>query len=185
MIFIKNNNIDTTCFNRTKLHLNNSWTSLLIKTFSRIVNSVWLINKNNNGEVLANSFIVSFSRVSHLRNLRSKIVGNLISSDLNINSTRNKIEKLWEQVAGNVNVICIAETKLDPSFPNSQFLTPDFHKPLRMDVSSRRVGLLVSIKSSSLASKILTKFKLANNIQIMPFELNLRKEKWLFVSIYK
>ena len=184
MIFIKNSNIDTTGLNRTKLHLNKSWTSLLIKNFSRIVNSVWLINEHN-GEVLANSFIVSFSRVSHLRNLRSKIVGNLISSDLNINSTRNKIEKLWEQVAGNVNVICIAETKLDPSFPNSQFLTPDFHKPLRMDVSSRRVGLLVSIKSSSLASKILTKFKLANNIQIMPFELNLRKEKWLFVSIYK
>ena len=24
-----------------------------------------------------------------------------------------------------------------------------------------------------------------NNIQITPFELNLRKEKWLFVSIYK
>ena len=84
-----------------------------------------------------------------------------------------------------MNVICIAETKLDSSFPNSQFLISDFHKPLRIDVSSRRVGLLVYIKSSSIASKILTKFKLANNIQIMPFELNLRKEKWLFVSIYK
>ena len=24
-----------------------------------------------------------------------------------------------------------------------------------------------------------------NNIQITPFELNLRKDKWLFVSIYK
>ena len=53
-----------------------------------------------------------------------------------------------------------------------------------MDVSSRRGGLLVYIKSS-LPSKMLTKFKLPNNIQIIPFELNLRKEKWLFVSIYK
>ena len=34
-------------------------------------------------------------------------------------------------------------------------------------------------------SKILTKFKLTINIQIIPFEKNLRKEKWLFVSIYK
>ena len=53
-----------------------------------------------------------------------------------------------------------------------------------MDVSSRRGGLLVYIKSS-LPSKMLTKFKLPNNIQIIPFELNLRKDKWLFVSIYK
>ena len=53
-----------------------------------------------------------------------------------------------------------------------------------MDVSSRRGGLLVHIKSS-LPSKMLTKFKLPINIQIIPFELNLRKDRWLFVSIYK
>ena len=53
-----------------------------------------------------------------------------------------------------------------------------------MDVSSPRGGLLVYVKSS-LPSKMLTKFKLPNNIQIIPFELNLRKDKWLFVSIYK
>ena len=34
-------------------------------------------------------------------------------------------------------------------------------------------------------SEILTKFKLPINIQLIPFEINLRKEKWLFVSIYK
>ena len=32
---------------------------------------------------------------------------------------------------------------------------------------------------------MLTKFKLPSNTQIIPFELNLRKDKWLFVSIYK
>ena len=53
-----------------------------------------------------------------------------------------------------------------------------------MDVSSRRGGLLNYVKSS-LPSKMLTKFKLPNNIQIIPFELNLRKGKWLFVCIYK
>ena len=53
-----------------------------------------------------------------------------------------------------------------------------------MDVSSSKGGLLVYIKSS-LPSKMLTKFKLPNNIQIIPFELNLRKDKWLFVCIYK
>ena len=32
---------------------------------------------------------------------------------------------------------------------------------------------------------MLTKFRLPNNILIIPFELNLRKDEWLFVSIYK
>ena len=31
----------------------------------------------------------------------------------------------------------------------------------------------------------MTKFKLPINTQIIPFEINLRKEKWLFVSIYE
>ena len=70
-------------------------------------------------------------------------------------------------VADNVHILCIVETKLDPWFPNSQFLIPGFHKPLRIDVSSRRGGLLVYIKPS-LPSKILTKFKLPHNIQIIP-----------------
>ena len=52
MIFINNSNIDSTCLNRSKLHLNKSGTSLLIKNFSKAVNSVWLINENDNGEVL-------------------------------------------------------------------------------------------------------------------------------------
>ena len=53
-----------------------------------------------------------------------------------------------------------------------------------MDISSRRGGLLVYIKSS-LLYEMLTKFKLPNNIQIIPFELNLKKDKWLLVRIYK
>ena len=40
MIFINNSKIDSTCLNRSKLHLNKSGTSLLIKNFSKAVNSV-------------------------------------------------------------------------------------------------------------------------------------------------
>ena len=115
MIFIGNSNIGGTCLNRNKLHLNKSGTSLLIKNLSKAVNSVWLINENDNGEVLnlTNSFSVSFSRLSYLRNLWSKNAGNIIFSHLNINSMRNKFENLFKLVAGNVDILCIAETKLD------------------------------------------------------------------------
>ena len=80
--------------------------------------------------------------------------------------------------------ISIAETKLDSPFPNAQFLLPGFQEPLRLDINHRSGRLLVYIKAS-LPSKILSKFKLSINIQIIPFEINLRKEKWLFVGIYK
>ena len=59
----------------------------------------------------------------------------------------------------------------------------DFENKIN-ETNSRRGELLVYIKSP-LPSKMLTKFKLPNNIQVIPFVLNLRKDKWLFVSIYK
>ena len=147
MIFSNNSNIDSTCLNRSKLHLNKCGTSLLIKNFSKAVNSAWLINGNDNDEVLnlTNSSIVSFSSMSHLRNLKSKNAGNIIFSYLNINSIRNKFENLCELVAGNIDIFCIAETNLDPSFPNLQFLIPGFHKPLRTDVSSQTSSWLTLI----------------------------------------
>ena len=77
----------------------------------------------------------------------------------------------------------MAETKLDPSFLNSQFLIPGFHEPMRLDITSKRGGMLVYIKSS-LPSRILSNCKLPENSQVIPFELNHEKEKWLFVSIY-
>ena len=69
-------------------------------------------------------------------------------------------------------------------FPNAQFLLPGFHESLRLDINHQNGGILVYIKDS-LPSKILRKFKLLSNIQIISFKINLRKEKWLFVSKYK
>ena len=113
--------------------------------------------------------------MSHLvDNLRSKNPKSIIFLYININSTRNKFENLCYIVVNNVDVLSITETKLDSSFPNAQFLLPGFHEPLRLDINNRNGGLLVYIKAS-LPSKILSKFKLLFNIQILPFEINLRK----------
>ena len=40
-------------------------------------------------------------------------------------------------------MLVIAETKLDDSFPTSQFVIPGFKKPYRLDVSVKAGGLLV------------------------------------------
>ena len=63
-------------------------------------------------------------------------------------------------------------------------MLPGFHEPLGLDVNNQSGGLFVYIKAS-LPSKILTKFRLPINIQLITFETNLKKEKWLFVSICK
>ena len=56
-----------------------------------------------------------FHFMSHFRNFRSKNAGNMIFSYFNIKSIRNMFENLCELVADIVDILCIAETKLDPS----------------------------------------------------------------------
>ena len=52
---------------------------------------------------------------------------------------------------------------------------PGYLKPYRLDISDRKGGLLVYIKSH-LLSRLLKNFYIPSDIQIIPFELNLRKE---------
>ena len=44
-------------------------------------------------------------------------------------------------------------------------------------------GLMVFVKSH-IPSRRLNDFKIPSNIQIIPFEINLRNQKWLVPSIY-
>ena len=59
-----------------------------------------------------------------------------------------------------------------------------YHTPYRLDVNSKNGGLLVYVKSS-IPSRSLSCNKDCNSIQAIPFEINLRKEKWLVISIYR
>ena len=61
---------------------------------------------------------------------------------MNINYIRNKFENLFELVAGNADILFIAEAKLDPLSPNSQFLMTGFHKPPSIVGGSQRGGVL-------------------------------------------
>ena len=57
-----------------------------------------------------------------LKRLRHSNLNNVIFSDLNINSIRNRVGDLDKIVDGNIDILCIAETKSDESFPNNQFV---------------------------------------------------------------
>ena len=63
-------------------------------------------------------------------------------------------------------------------------MSPEYHKSYRLDISDRKGGLLVYIKFS-FAVKTLKNFDIPSDIQVIFFDLSLRKEKWMFTYIYR
>ena len=69
------------------------------------------------------------SDISEMKSLRLKNPKNKIFLHLNINSVRNKFKNMSSLISENVEILIVAETKLDSSFPTAQFLIPGFHHP--------------------------------------------------------
>ena len=65
-----------------------------------------------------------------------------------MNSIRSKFENLREIIKQNVDVLAVAETKTDASFPSAQFFLEEYHSPYRLDISRKRGGLLVYVKAT-------------------------------------
>jgi len=119
-----------------------------------------------------------------IRDLKCKNPNNITCCYLNINSIRNKFNNLADMIDGCIDIVCIAETKLDSSFPKSNFLMSGYSTPFRLDVTEHSGGLLIFIKEH-IISKQLTKYIIPKDLQIIPFEINLRKTKWLMIAIYR
>ena len=117
-----------------------------------------------------------------LKVLKNDNPSNLNFCYLDINSVRNKFTDLQTIINGNVDIVSIAETKLDDSFPSTQF-TLGYHTPYRLEVNNKSGGILVYVKSS-IPSHCLCYEELRISIQATTFEINLRKEEWLVISIY-
>ena len=118
-------------------------------------------------------------RLNHL-----KYSKNIIFFYLNISSIRNKFGSVREAIVNYVDIFIAAETKINESFPTAQFAIDGFHKPLRLDATDKSGGLLVYVRSY-LPLRQLTKHEISSDMQALVFEINLRKEKWFFLSIYK
>ena len=84
----------------------------------------------------------NFSESCELQNLRNKNPFRVIIGHININSIRNKFESLMKLVNKNLDILMISETKIDDTFPESQFLIEGFSAPYRLD----RTGLTAQLK---------------------------------------
>ena len=159
MDFIGNSNIVGPCLNRGKQHLNRKGTATLAKNLCIFVKSLpldWIITGRECAVIRDEvSFLDNHSDISETKNLRLKNPKNVIVSYLNINSVRNKFNNKSTLILANVDILIVAETKLDSSFPTAQFLIPGFHHPFRLDINRRSCGLLFYVKGS-VPTRVLT-----------------------------
>ncbi len=119
-----------------------------------------------------------------IKELRMKYPQNVVISYLNINLILNKFENFTSIIEKHVDVLVIAETKLDGTFENHQFKIPAFKQPYRLDVSSSSGGLLVYI-NDQIPSRLLIGIDIPCDIQVLPIEMNLKKTKWLLLPAYR
>ena len=104
---------------------------------------------------------------------------------LNINTLRNKITSLREIIAkAPLDVFCVDETKLDDSFPNSQFILEDFQfPPFLRDRNSKGGGKLVYVKQGIIAERLENlETKYSETICV---ELTICKKKWCALFAYR
>ena len=87
-------------------------------------------------------------------------------SHININSIRNKFELLVEAVMGNVDILMVTETKIDETFPTSQFIIPGFTSLYRFDRTKDGGGILVYIREDT-PSKLLNISYIASDIECL------------------
>ena len=81
-----------------------------------------------------------------LKKMKLTNANKIIIGHLNINSVRNKIEDLKYLIAENIDILLISETKLNNTFPESQFLISGFQPPYREDRNEKVGGLLLYVR---------------------------------------
>ena len=82
-----------------------------------------------------------------LNSIRVKNINNIIVAYLNINTFKNNYDFLKTLVSENIDVMIIGETKLDDSFPMSQFFIEGFAEPFRLHRDKNGGDILFEISS--------------------------------------
>ena len=114
--------------------------------------SIYYVNDNESD---AESELTPVTALS-LNEVRRKYSNKIILAHININSIRNKFEMLCEFIHGNIDILLISETKIDDSFPTSQFMIPGFTTPFRYNRSCNGGGLLLYVREDIPAKIIKT-----------------------------
>ena len=118
-----------------------------------------------------------------LRDLRSKHPKNVFLGHLNVNSLRIKFESLNELIKDTFDIFLVTESKLDCSFPDSQFSIPGC-RIVRKDQNRNGGGILFYI-NEGIPFKVIKSKQLPGNLEILKLEIILDKMKILLMELYK
>ena len=186
---IFHNNILESHLCRDGLHLKSNGTTMLAGSFISRTRRLWcdvdfnrekLPNGNNitltsNVEPLIDLSIINHNNYSNvsvgsvLEFYRSKYTKKLIIGLININSIRNKFEifisMLWEVL----DVLMIAETKLDDFFPEQQFHIEGYNIPFRLD-SNRHGGELLLYVRNNINAVLLKSYVFPDNWRFLHWD---------------
>ena len=102
---------------------------------------------------------------------------------VNNNSSPDKFDEVKVLVNGMLAILIITKTKLDATFPVSQFHVDGFSKPYHLGRNRNWDGVVIYVRED-IPSKILIKHVLPTDIEALFIELNFRKCKWLLSGIY-
>ena len=103
------------------------------------------IDYNNN--VVSNEKVIEKDS-DFLQILKVKNVNRLITGNLNINSISNKFDQLKLFVQGKIDILIVTETKLDSTFPTSQFVIDGYSEPYRFDRNRNGRGVLFTFEKT-------------------------------------
>ena len=141
------------------------------------------LSRTVNGSVFITCQSLEDNFKDTLKKLRIKSLSRIIISQININSIRNKRELLSEAVLGHIVILMVSETKIDMSFPTSQFVIQSFAAPFRLNTTNTGGGILVYFRDN-IPSKLLNISYVSFDTECLPIEINLCKTKWLRICLY-
>ena len=101
----------------------------------------------------------------------------------NINSLRNKREFLEPLIRDHCDIFLVSETKLDSSFPGSEFTIPGY-RLFRKDRNQHGGGLIFYV-NQGIPCKTINTFNFPNSSEVLPLKINLRNKKALVIGCYK
>ena len=117
---------------------------------------------------------------SYLKDLRIKNVDKIIFGQININSIRYKFDLFADLVKNKIDILLISETKLDCTFPKSQFRIQGY-SAYRLDRTSTGGGLLLFIRADIPVKPLPL---LLGGIECLISEITISKKKWILVGTY-
>ena len=113
-----------------------------------------------------------------LNEIRGNNLNNVIIG-LNVNHVAGKYNDFKLIIPGNIDIMILVETKLDNSYPTSQFLIDSYSTHFRRDRNKSEVFLF---EREDIPCKLLNLHRFPDDIECLFLEVNLRKTKILLFA---